>query len=697
MSELSETINKIELKQMNIEMFIENEEDGIKSVSDLFDLLSDGYSIPRDYHLIYLMITKKVNPFIHYSKTLINPMQLYEKVQFQMKVLIRVYEMICVAKGIIQNKPEYQEELLEDLLEFSKCIYSPVKSLFIHHFMLDLISICEKKTDRSLYRFIITNTLEATKAVLRHDNSHRNKVEDIIEMCYPLKEVYEALISCQLISSESLLTEIIPLLLGEIVGASHDFSKPIVLSALMDSLPPTLLLEGLSSFVSSIQQLENDSAFSRLGELIKILTRTSVSASDFILLVKVIARYCEFIETDVFISLLQSLYQVARVSQSPLKFTLEVFSLISPIPTPLNSTSTTNLWNLLRQPIDSIELKHFIKNENFRIAVKKLPEDRVVPVAKKILENYSTKFIVESEEEMNNMLEVCGSLFNSTSEDAEKGLRMIHITSLKDPQIFKNIFNNLAEQAIGIKWQNDKSRLNWCIPPLVFALLKAGRIQESLRDFSSDLIIKYCDILKGIDAGKTVRIGSQAAVTLAEWKSMKYKDLLVICWEAYGDISNSIEQEKSLLAMIGIVNIINVGITEAIDLRTSVELKAIGLLKTVQKCELSCKCASLAGCTSKIRDDKHVFELLKNTAKMGSNVIQSIENIHLFVLILNYFMIHFTTNKEIPVELISKLILLIKNVIIQETDPQTYAFFMNTLLEIKIRKEFNPQYQQIQC
>ena len=754
-SELQKVLQKMQEVPLSTSLFQDSEDLAIVNLMRIVEIYTETEMHPKDYHLLYRYVNEKAEIFTRYLKQQYNReyginhlLFLYRNVQYHPKAYVRMYCMLIIGTVIIDLFPSYTQIVLQNLIEYCNCVKHPMRSLLLRHSMLKIVKnylqihfttdgepinqtkitkvfgmenfndsssesedenendekyaqIKKDKTEYQLYKFLVTNIVEASKSVLRYESpetTEQNIINDTIEFCFPLQEMYGLLLDNPLITNELLLNEIVPLIIGEIIistGGQH--CKPIIFVSLLECIPPKLILSCLNSFVSAVQQFESDYAFSSLIEVIKSLARMEIERKEFDIIFSALMHFRSVADTDVFLSGLQSLYQTVRSSPNIKEYLYKIYEAIVPIKTPLEENSINNLWNLLCNPIDSEDLKDLIRQQNFRIIVNKIPPARLRAILKKLILNYCDKFTIENEEEMKNLLDITFTYFEFSHEDAARGLRLLHVMKIDDHKRYLHIIKMFEEIVIGGKFTNDSKRLESCLPIFIFTLLQKGREETSIREELVEMIINYLQRLQKINNYQTILIGSQIAITFCQWKRQEYHKIIEMCWETYGIISSSIEQEKCLMIMIGSLSVLKVDKNEALQYRDDIEKKANGLLKTIQKCEMTCRCASLSGYSTQLRDDQHVFEMLKNTAKLGSNVLQSLENVKLFVFILNYFLIHIKTNEYIPIELIKKLVDLISPLISKEDDPKTYIFYLNTLKEIEYRKTIDQRYSLINC
>ncbi|ELP87900.1 hypothetical protein EIN_274870 [Entamoeba invadens IP1] len=723
-------IKQIEETKLTVSNFNDLCTTGVsESISDLLEILcEDSFSV-RQSHLIFLSVSHKVETFSLFLDSRSDLLDIYKTVQYQTKLVPRVFLMSMVGSKIVQTNQEYSDLVLKDILNFSLAIFSPLKALLMRLFISKTVSSII--TDNMYYTFFKTNVVEATRAVLRYtcsSSSSQSEKEWIEEAVYPLKELYSLFFKSGVASNDQLTIEMIPLLLSEVFETNHDVSKPLVLTTILESISPALVLSTLPNFITTLRNINRESVFTILGNLIKTVGRESITPKDFSLLYNLIEEMRDVIEQSNLFSLLQVLYQATKTSSDWQTLSSLVFKLAEPIPTPLKGSSANNLWNMLSQPIESNMLKTYISDKNFRTVVKKMSGDRMVSVAKKILDNYVGQFTIDSQEEATNLLDVCSSILTSSCKDLEKLMKVLHIVNKQngDLQLFEILSLNARvvesvamerekmSEKVNMKDCDDAERekikamekgndekLSTCLPPIIFALLHTGQNFPKLREKCAEEITKNVALLGEIDKVRTVKIGSQITVEFSKWRnehfSQKYFEMVERLWNVYNGIAESGEQEIALLELLGAMSAIESGNKEAIQFRVKVEKESSVLLKTTKRCEMCCKCAALSGCLSSIRDDQHVEELLRKVAMMGSNVIVVEENAKLFVLILNYFVIHFTTNKMLTGETISKIIELIKGVLGRVHDGHTLQFFDNTIKEIKERKVFDERYSTIVC
>ncbi|KAL7718505.1 Vacuolar protein sorting-associated protein 35 [Entamoeba marina] len=669
MTKVFDMIKRVNSIPLTLATFVDDEEIGFKKLNLICSELCKTNISTQDFHLLHHCVTTKLHVLTEYTKRHSDPYSLFIKAQYSYHAISRVYQMIAVASALYDRCPEQRNEIFDDVNSYCRCVQHPIRALFVRLYFNTVFP-----DPNGSYNYIFSNTIEAIKAILRCKLPIESS-EDIKKMSIPCTDIVKTLINKSEITISTFQTSIFPQILGEIINGENEPSKFVILSSILSQFTSTLLISSLNSVISTILQFPPNSSFALLGQISKQLVKSGIGMEMFDAICSTVLSIQDKTTPTQYLSICQTLI-------------LEISSKVNA--TQLNVGATNNLWNLLSGCIESEFLKFLVLSEPFKILLNLLPMERRILAAKKLIDQYVLQSNLLNLHEMDAFLDVVSWVFNGDSEDLLKGLKIFHIINCTDAN---EVFPMIDRVKFAISAH--QKQLSLYIPHLIFTYLNNGQKFTSLQNEVIERIFESLTDLHMHSPLLSIQLASQCCVTFSQWNSKKYEDLLQLCWICYEELSNSKQQETALLTIMGIVKVLQIPQSQFLELRSFIEEKSVGLLRTYQKCEVLCKCASLSSQNTVYPDWKHSAEVLCTSSKLGSNIIESQENIKLFVLLLNYLIVYYHHNKYLPDNVINRLLILIKDALIGSEDLTTIQFFSNTLHDIMKRRNISNRFNNV--
>ena len=142
---LDTALKNVKKQNNNISLEIErnNLRFCLKKAFDLLCELRTNLLAPKSYHTLYKQVEIALEEIYNYMKVEISrgrePWDIYDSVQQCRYVIPRLYLLILSGAIYIENSPELNEELSNELLDQVKEAQSPLRAMFVRYFLAKIM------------------------------------------------------------------------------------------------------------------------------------------------------------------------------------------------------------------------------------------------------------------------------------------------------------------------------------------------------------------------------------------------------------------------------------------------------------------------------------------------------------------------------------------------------------------------------
>jgi len=282
--------------------------------------------------------------------------------------------------------------------------------------------------------------------------------------------------------------------------------------------------------------------------------------------------------------------------------------------------------------------------------------------------------------------------------------RLVHLFDNQNPDKLFQIFSIAKGHFFG----GGRLRIKHTLTPLTYGLIRLARHISKVVDsdkaakgirnvfqFTQEVIMP----LKKEFPDFTLRLLLQCAQAASGCETEgKAYDFLTLAFEIYEeDISESKDKFNIITLIIGTLQTLHCFSVENYDaLTTQTASHSSKLLKKSNQCNAVYLCSHLFWTNGGIHDAKRVLECLQKSLKIANSCIDSsINNVNLFIEILNEYLYYFEyKNEAVTVKNLNDLIKLIEthmdNLPNNEETGDIFSYYHNTLEYIRYKQTESP-------
>ncbi|CEP64459.1 retromer subunit VPS35 LALA0_S11e04654g [Lachancea lanzarotensis] len=242
--------------------------DALKHASVMLTELRSPLLSPKQYYELYISIYDSLSILSTYfveSHTKRHHLaDLYELVQYAGNILPRLYLMITVGSAYLQSADAPREEIFKDMIEMCKGVQNPIRGLFLRYYLSQrtkqFFQADDSEAKKANVNFIITNFIEMNKLWVRLQ--HQGPLREREQRTRERKEL-KVLIGANLVRLSQIVemdfelyrTEILPLILDQVVQCRDVVSQEYLLDVVCQVFPDEFHLGTLSDLLTTILKL----------------------------------------------------------------------------------------------------------------------------------------------------------------------------------------------------------------------------------------------------------------------------------------------------------------------------------------------------------------------------------------------------------------------------------------------------------
>ena len=247
----------------------------LKQAFNLLCELRSDYFSPKNYQTLYNQVITELFPIYNYMNVEVSrgrePWDIFESVQQCRYVIPKLYLIILSASIYIENSPDKCKEILDELLEFMKQSQSPIRTLFVRYYLVQMLKGKLPDGDNKYIKeggctimdtidFLIKNLEEMNRAWIRMSLNAspedlpilENERNDVKRLISDMIEIFSKL---EGLNMELFEKGILPRLVDIIFMYDDYISQEYIMECIIVHFPESYIIKNLDFLLLTLSKL----------------------------------------------------------------------------------------------------------------------------------------------------------------------------------------------------------------------------------------------------------------------------------------------------------------------------------------------------------------------------------------------------------------------------------------------------------